>query len=294
MTRPRPDRSTVHFKVCGWSWLSGFRCCWSFTSYWPATVEGWAVVWQWFIGFEVWGPSCNTHSDSHCDPNYSGTPWVLPQTDPVPTVSEGYTTKQDKRVSMVCWVLSRSFQCHEGGSLLMLLNHHGNICWTHNLVQRRLCSEFRIKIDYIMHHTFTKIPLISFSEVLFRGRGFLETEAIHWHFLMIHFLNATDFWLNAYVICASYLNHILTIPPIEVVHSQSCKLCHSHCGFFATGTYMHSVGDAENLSKSTVCHALRKDVLALTELLNMFVVFPGHVSTLSIKETFYKLTGIMN
>ncbi len=45
---------------------------------------------------------------------------------------------------------------------------------------------------------------------------------------------------------------------------------------FATGTYMHSVGDAENLSKSTVCHALRKDVLALNKLLDMFVVFPGH------------------
>ncbi len=47
------------------------------------------------------------------------------------------------------------------------------------------------------------------------------------------------------------------------------------------------------MSKNAVCCALRKVVLALTELLNMFVVFPGHVSTLSIKET-YKLTGIMN
>ena len=61
--------------------------------------------------------------------------------------------------------------------------------------------------------------------------------------------------------------------------------------FFATGTYMHSVGDAENLSKNTVCCAIRKVVLALTELLNMFVVFPGHLPTMAIKEAFYKIAG---
>lgn len=61
--------------------------------------------------------------------------------------------------------------------------------------------------------------------------------------------------------------------------------------FVATGTYMHSYGDAENLSKNTVCHAIRKVVLALTELLNMFVVFPGHLPTLAIEEAFYKITN---
>ena len=64
--------------------------------------------------------------------------------------------------------------------------------------------------------------------------------------------------------------------------------------FFATGTYMHSVGDAENLSKNTVCRVIHKVVLALTKLLNMFVVFPGHLPTLQIKEAFYKIAGNIN
>ena len=53
---------------------------------------------------------------------------------------------------------------------------------------------------------------------------------------------------------------------------------------------MHSVGDAENLSQNTGI----KVVLALTELLNMFVVFPGHLPTLQIKEAFYKTAGNIN
>lgn len=64
--------------------------------------------------------------------------------------------------------------------------------------------------------------------------------------------------------------------------------------FFATGIYMHPHGDAENLSKNTVCHAICKVVLALTELLNMFVVFLGHLPTLTIKEDFYKITGCIH
>ena len=64
--------------------------------------------------------------------------------------------------------------------------------------------------------------------------------------------------------------------------------------FFAKGTYMHSVGDAENLSKNTVCRTIRKVVLALNKLLNMFVVFPGHLPTLQIKEAFYKIAGNIN
>ncbi len=43
--------------------------------------------------------------------------------------------------------------------------------------------------------------------------------------------------------------------------------------------------------KNAACRAL---VLTLTELLNMFVVFHGHVSTLSIKEPFHKIAGIIN
>ena len=42
-----------------------------------------------------------------------------------------------------------------------------------------------------------------------------------------------------------------------------------------TGTFMYAVG-AENLSKSTVSHTICKVDLALTELLDAFVVFSGH------------------
>ena len=61
--------------------------------------------------------------------------------------------------------------------------------------------------------------------------------------------------------------------------------------FFAKGTYLHTVGDAENISKNTVCLAIRKVVAALNTLLNMFVVFPSFLPTQTIKEGFYQLVG---
>ncbi|MBN3295736.1 HARB1 nuclease, partial [Amia calva] len=54
---------------------------------------------------------------------------------------------------------------------------------------------------------------------------------------------------------------------------------------------MYSIGDAEHLSKNTVCRAVRKVALALSKLLDAFVVFPGHLSVLKIKEAFYAITG---
>ena len=61
--------------------------------------------------------------------------------------------------------------------------------------------------------------------------------------------------------------------------------------FFATGTYLHTVGDAENISKNTVCRAIRKVVAALNTLLNMFVVFPSFLPTQRVKEGFYQRAG---
>ncbi|KAK0132101.1 putative nuclease HARBI1 [Merluccius polli] len=58
--------------------------------------------------------------------------------------------------------------------------------------------------------------------------------------------------------------------------------------FFAKGTYLHTVGDAENISKDTVCLAIRKVVAALNTLLNMFVVFPSFLPTQTVKEGFYQ------
>ncbi len=63
------------------------------------------------------------------------------------------------------------------------------------------------------------------------------------------------------------------------------------CVFFASGTYLYAVGDAENLGKNTVCRTIHKVVLALQGYMNSFIVFPGHLSTMSIKEGFYKIAG---
>ncbi|XP_060763989.1 putative nuclease HARBI1 [Neoarius graeffei] len=69
------------------------------------------------------------------------------------------------------------------------------------------------------------------------------------------------------------------------------QIMHLSLHYFASGQYMYSIGDAENLSKNTVCRMIRKVVLALTKLLNAFVVFPGHLTALQIKEGFYAIAG---
>ena len=48
--------------------------------------------------------------------------------------------------------------------------------------------------------------------------------------------------------------------------------------------YLHAVGDAEHISKNTVCRAIRKVVVALNTLLIMFVAFPIFLSTQIVKD----------
>ncbi|KAM6979720.1 putative nuclease HARBI1 [Aplochiton taeniatus] len=64
--------------------------------------------------------------------------------------------------------------------------------------------------------------------------------------------------------------------------------------FFATGTFLFAVGDAENISKSTVCRAIRKVYLALKRYLNVFITFPGHAKVNTIKEGFCAVAGFPN
>ncbi|KAK0139982.1 hypothetical protein N1851_023089 [Merluccius polli] len=61
---------------------------------------------------------------------------------------------------------------------------------------------------------------------------------------------------------------ILVGPYVGNATKRSCALTVAQCvcvslRFFATGTYLHTVGDAENISKNTVCLAIRKVVAAL-------------------------------
>lgn len=61
---------------------------------------------------------------------------------------------------------------------------------------------------------------------------------------------------------------------------------------FATRTYMHSMGSAQNVSKTTVCFTIFLVVHALT--LNVYEVFPGHLPTHIPTEAFYKISGIIH
>ncbi|XP_029899991.1 putative nuclease HARBI1 [Myripristis murdjan] len=64
--------------------------------------------------------------------------------------------------------------------------------------------------------------------------------------------------------------------------------------FFANGSFLYDVGDAERLSKATVCRAVRKVCLALKQILPNFVVFPGQKPLSAIKEEFHRIAGFPN
>lgn len=61
--------------------------------------------------------------------------------------------------------------------------------------------------------------------------------------------------------------------------------------FFANGSFLYNIGDAENIGKATVCRAVRSVTLALKEHLGDFVAFPGHKPVWNIKQEFYRIAG---
>ncbi|KAM6965924.1 putative nuclease HARBI1 [Tautogolabrus adspersus] len=87
--------------------------------------------------------------------------------------------------------------------------------------------------------------------------------------------------LEPYVASGTQRSRALTVPQTVCIALR----------FFASGSFMYAVGDAENMSKNTVCNAIHKVAGALTQLLDSFVVFPGHLPTQSIKEGFYEIAG---
>lgn len=64
--------------------------------------------------------------------------------------------------------------------------------------------------------------------------------------------------------------------------------------FFANGTFLYAVGDAENISKASVSRAIRKVYLALKRYVNVFIRFPGHAKVDVIKEGFQSVAGKWN
>uniref|UniRef100_A0A3B3SEJ8 Putative nuclease HARBI1 n=1 Tax=Paramormyrops kingsleyae TaxID=1676925 RepID=A0A3B3SEJ8_9TELE len=95
-----------------------------------------------------------------------------------------------------------------------------------------------------------------------------------------------------------YLNNLLAPYIIsQTRRSHALSTTQTVCialRFFASGTFLYTVGDAENLSKSTVCRAIRKVCVALKYMLRAFVVFPGHLCVQTVKEVFYAIGGFPN
>ncbi|XP_053196475.1 putative nuclease HARBI1 [Scomber japonicus] len=92
-----------------------------------------------------------------------------------------------------------------------------------------------------------------------------------------------------------YLNNILSPHISHMTHrghalSSEQILCIA-LHFFANGSFLYNIGDAEHASKATVCRAVRNVTLALKRLLYMFLVFPGHRPTRLLKEEFHRIAG---
>ena len=66
----------------------------------------------------------------------------------------------------------------------------------------------------------------------------------------------------------------------------------THTQFFVSGSFLYSVGDAENLNKGTICRTIRRVCLELKSV-NIFITSPGHRRTFHIKEV-YKIAGNLN
>ncbi|KAM9447125.1 putative nuclease HARBI1 [Clarias gariepinus] len=61
--------------------------------------------------------------------------------------------------------------------------------------------------------------------------------------------------------------------------------------FFGSGTFLYTIGDAENVAKSAVCHAIRKVYLALKQFLRVYVLFPSHVRPKAVKQKFFAIAA---
>ena len=93
-----------------------------------------------------------------------------------------------------------------------------------------------------------------------------------------------------------YLNNILRPHIAHMTHrgnalSSEQILCVARC-FFAIGSFLYNIGDAEHVSKATVCRAVRNVTVAMKRLLYAFVVFPSHRPIKHLKEAFHKIVGI--
>ena len=92
-----------------------------------------------------------------------------------------------------------------------------------------------------------------------------------------------------------YLDNILRPYITNLTHRgrvlTSLQMLCTALRFFANGSFLYNIGDAEHFGKATVCRAVRKVTLALKRLLPMMVVLPGHKPVRNIKEEFHRIAG---
>ncbi|XP_053366807.1 putative nuclease HARBI1 [Clarias gariepinus] len=90
--------------------------------------------------------------------------------------------------------------------------------------------------------------------------------------------------LNPYVKCSSRRSRALTTAQTVCIALR----------FFASGTFLYTVGDAENVAKSAVCRAIRKVYLALKKFVRVYVLFPSHLRPQAVKQKFFAIAGFPN
>ncbi|KAK0152189.1 putative nuclease HARBI1 [Merluccius polli] len=95
-----------------------------------------------------------------------------------------------------------------------------------------------------------------------------------------------------------YLNHILRPYISNLTHRGRALTSEQTLSialrFFANGSFLYNIGDAEHIGKAAVCRAVRKVTLTLKRLLPAMVVFPGHKPVRIIKEEFHRIAGLPN
>ncbi|XP_030254806.1 putative nuclease HARBI1 [Sparus aurata] len=131
-----------------------------------------------------------------------------------------------------------------------------------------LRRELNIRREMIIR---PRIDVLAFPDIyLFERYRFTSQSIIYIHNL-----------IRPYISNITNRSHALTSQQILCVALR----------FFANGSFLYNVGDAEHLSKATVCRAVRKVCLALKRLLPIFVIFPGHKPVRAIKEEFHRIAG---
>ena len=148
-------------------------------------------------------------------------------------------------------------------------HEHGMSFWERSRGWRCSITAQRIKYSsgegyQTAHRCFSISRQLSFPDnYLFERHRFTSQSIIYIHNL-----------IRPYICNITNRSHALTSQQILCVALR----------FFANWSFLYNVGDAEHLSKATVCRAVRKVCLALKRLLPMFVVFPGHKPVRAIKE----------